>query len=586
METFDIDINSSKLKSLVGQYDSDFFISAITELLTFIDAPMEIYPFQPLDSPLKQFTYLASLNLSSNISQISKNEEPSEEDWKEIVKYTVKVKAGYLDLLLPKANDDKSEYYEFYKVAMPVFLNYFDAGALNFEEQEIERIQRLFTPFDNEISTAFGLTTKNFLDIYELIDNALFENLNKPSQLLKNDVECKQFADEQRSKNVAPQDWNYEGENDNVKEFIKHFSNKSEKFTIQKENLKSIDKGKIDLFFELFTIQRVQTEYLYYTQANPVLAKPIYQLHDGRYLIISIKQVIHAIHNLLQEFVSNKENKLVVKFNPHKGKYLQEKVCEIFNNFFNGQAHIHNEYKTEINGDGQDVLILYKGLCLIIEVKNKKAAIPHSYPKDVPKLFDTIYRYFKNAIQEGYEQCWRVKKLFDKKIDFKIFDEKNQIKHSVRTKNYHNVFSIIVTEEDFRKPQIDLSHLLILEKDDENFPFSVSIDNLEIILLTLRKLKRGVGDLIHFLKLREELQGRLDCNDELQLWGAFINNKKFSVPKDENFHFRTFPPMADFYDELYKTGLGFKNEKNIDKKKSDKWNKDSPLDILKKMNPE
>ena len=149
---------------------------------------------------------------------------------------------------------------------MPVFLNYFDAGALNFEEQEIERIQRLFTPFDSEIRTAFGLTTKDFLDIYELIDNALFENLNKPFQLLKNDLECKQFADEQRNKNVAPQDWTYEGENDNVKEFIKHFSNKSEKFTIQKESLKSIDKEKIDLFFELFTIHRVQTEYLYYTR--------------------------------------------------------------------------------------------------------------------------------------------------------------------------------------------------------------------------------------------------------------------------------------------------------------------------------
>jgi hypothetical protein len=29
--------------------------------------------------------------------------------------------------------------------------------------------------------------------------------------------------------------------------------------------------------------------------------------------------------------------------------------------------------------------------------------------------------------------------------------------------------------------------------------------------------------------------------------------------------------MAEFYDELYKTGLGFKNEKNLDKKKSDNW---------------
>lgn len=174
MDSFNIEAESRKLKSIVGQYESDLFIADIASLLTLIDTPrMPVHPFQGLDSPLRQLTYLASLNLSCDPVDAKLKQVSSNEEWEEIVKQTIRAKAGYFDLLLPKEEDDKYEYYNYYKIVLPVFLDYFDTGSLNFEEQEIERIEKLFAPFNKEIEEEFGLTVRDFLNIYELIDKQL-----------------------------------------------------------------------------------------------------------------------------------------------------------------------------------------------------------------------------------------------------------------------------------------------------------------------------------------------------------------------------------------------------------------------------
>lgn len=573
MVEFNIEEESKKLKSIVGQYETDLFLCDIAVLLSLIDTPrIAYYPFQGLDSPLRQLTYLASLNVNSDPNEVTKKEVATDDEWREIVVQTIKSKAGYYDLLLPKDGEDEYEFFKYYQVAMPVFMNYFDTGALNFEEQEIERIQRLFTPFDKEIELAFGLTTSDFLAIYELIDNALFVNLNVPFQLVRNDKECREFSDLQKANKAHPAEWKYEGSNENVKKFVKHFQDRGERFKVSKESFyNSYPESKVNSFFNLLSVIKAKTNYLFYTQANSILKQPLYQLKDGRHLVIEIKQILHSVYSLLHSFATNEKNGITERYYRLRGQYLQEKTCEIFDRFFKGEAHIHNEYTTAPNGDGQDILILNKGLCLIIESKSGREAEPHKVPNDTLKVFEGIYRYFKRNIQEGYDQTFRIKKLFDQQVDFDIYDKNNVVKHHVRTHKYHDVFSIVVTMDKFRKPQIDLSLLLQLDKDDDRYPFSVSIDDLEIILLTMRKLKLGKADFIKFLKYREQLQGRLDCTDELELWGAFINTKKFSIPTEPKMHFRTYPEMAEFYDELYKTGLGFKNEKNLDKKKSNNW---------------
>ena len=579
IEKFDIEAESKSLKELVCKFDSEKLLSDISDLLTQIDSPgILLHPFQGLDSPLRQLLYVASLSISSNKETAIHNRTPTTEEWKKIIFHVIRAKAGYFDLFLPKEEDDKVEYYEFYRVAMPVFMNYFSAGSLNFEEQEIDRIERRFQNFNIEIKNKFGLTVQNFISIYNLIDETFNDKLNRVFNLMRDDNECKEFCDKQEDKKTSPKDWIYEGSNSNLKEVILFFKDIGEKHKINKTALyDKYDSKKIDTFFELFTVEKAERNFLFYTQKNPIEFAPLFKLFDNRYLAISTKQILYAINNLLEDFCLDKKNKLNDRFVRNRGNKLQTKTEEVFAAFFKKDFHIHNEYTVTPNGDGQDILILYKGICLIIETKAGKEPTPPSVPNDTRKVYEIIYRKFKNDIQEGYTQAFRIKKLFDTKTDFDIYDKGKNLKHRVRTRNYHSVFSLIVTEESYRKPQIDLSLLLKLDSTDNLYPFSVSIDDLEIILLTLRKQKMSVADFIHFLTLREKLQGRLECNDELELWGAFINNKKFSVPDEPDMHFKTFPEMTDIYDDLYKRGLGFKNEKLIDKKKSGRWEFMEPI---------
>lgn len=570
IKDFDIDLNSNHLKNLCAKHDPDIFLGDIANLITKIDTPrIQIHPFQGLDSPLRQLTYLASLNLSSDPALVQSNDEIETDEWFEMVKYSIAVKAGYYDLLMPKKDDDPVAYHDLYKVAMPVFMNYYDTGSLNYEEQDIERIESFFNPFDAEIEKGFGLSPQDFINIYNLIDEELFLRLNYPLTLLRKDAECKQFWDSQMKNKTNPLDWKYEGANPNVIELVKYSNSRGERFTIDAQEIKKkYNNDKVDLFLSIFSLTRTKTDYLYYTSKNPVLHRPMYQLKDDRYLVISIKQLITAIYTFLTEFATNEANGVSERFYVKRGKVLQNKIAELFKRFFRNECFIYNEYKTSPHGDGQDVLILYKGLALIIEAKAGREPEPM---RNVRKSFEKISLGFKKIIQEGYEQADRIKILFDNVEPFDIYDKDGKLVFTVNPKKYHTYFSIIVTLNKFRQPQIDLSLLLNLNEGDDRYPFSVSIDDLEIILLAMMKLRKGVGDLIMFLQWREQLQGRLVSNDELEVWGAFINNKDFKVPQDKNIHFKTFPEIGDFYDELYKNGLGFTNEKNLDRKTSGKY---------------
>lgn len=570
IETFDLDINTQKLKALCARHDSDIFLADITTLLTRIDTPrIQIHPFQGLDSPMRQLLYMAALNLTSDPGLVESTVEVADNEWFEMVKYSIAVKAGYYDLLMPKEGEDNKAYHDLYKVAMPVFMDYYNTGSLNFEEQDIDRILSFFTPFDEKIKAFFGLTTSEFVDIYNLIDEELFLQLNEPLKLVRQDPEAAAFFDEMMKSDAHPFEWKYEGDNPNILQFLRHANTRSERFTVDAKKLQEkYAPEKTDIFLSHFTLSRKTDKLLFYTAPNPVLSNPIFKLSDGRYLVLSAKQLITAVYMKLTAFAINPENKIHEKFYDRRGKALQDKIAELFTRFSKKEAFIYNEYATSPNGDGQDILILWKSLAFIIEAKAGKEPEPM---RSVKKSFEKILLGFKGNIQKGYEQTYRIKQLFDNKEKFKIYNKEGVFQYEVNSARYNEYFSLIVTLNKFRKPQIDLNLLLDLEETDDRYPFSVSIDDLENLILTMLKLKKGPGDFVRFLHLREQLQGRLDCHDELELWGAFFHVKHFKVPEDERMHFKTFPQMGEVYDELYRTGLGFTNEKNLERKKSGRY---------------
>ncbi len=81
------------------------------------------------------------------------------------------------------------------------------------------------------------------------------------------------------------------------------------------------------------------------------------------------------------------------------------------------------------------------------------------------------------------------------------------------------------------------------------------------------------NQLTQFLTIREKLHSRLITGDELEVCGAFINEKiNIKQTVDEKLVFVMTPDLSDIFDQFYQTkGLGFKNEKDLDIKTSGKY---------------
>lgn len=557
---FDIEKDSDKLKELVSIYDSEVFIKYIADIITLIQPPRIPYkPFAALDSPLMQLLYIGSLNITSSPDKVKKK-TVNYDEWEEIIRYAVRVKAGYFDALLPEESDDEETYYEQYKIVMPVFVDFFNSGMLNYEEQEINKVYSIFSAFDRKIEDNYGLKVKDFVDIYNLLDNQIIRNANKPYELINADEETKQFWNELKENKKHPDEWVYNGKNKNIQQIVDFFKNPKQRFVIKKSELsKEFDSKKIDKFLDIFSVKRGERDnYRFYTSPILLAEKPIFNIDTEKYIITEVKQIIHAIYKELTSFLKSSE--FEDRFYKRRGKFLQEKIVESLGSYFGNKANIFNEYKTSKNNKGQDVILLYKGLCLIIEAKAGREPEPRRNA-NVKESFKTIAQYFKKNLQKGYLQTDRVKELFDYGEDFDIISDKDKFLYHVRTEKYHSVFTFIITLDKFREPQINLNHLLELNEDDEDYPISMCLDDFEVLMLALKKKKISIQKLITFLNNRKNLQGRIDSNDELQIWADFILNDKFKIINDPNYKYSPSVFGADLFDDLYEKGLGFKNEK-------------------------
>jgi hypothetical protein len=577
---FDIQKDSEKLKELVSIYESESFIKHIADIITLIQPPrIPFKPFVGLDSPLIQLLYLASLNVASSPEKIQRK-TIDYNDWLEIIKYAIRVKAGYYDALLPSESEDDVEFYEKYKIVMPVFMDYFNTGTLNFEEQEIEKIESIFTSFNIAIEKHYGLKTNELIEIYNLIDECLMKNLDKPFQLIDSDSDTKSFWNTKKEEKLHPDEWTYKGTNENIIKLIEYFQSPLNRFSIKKsELLKLYDRDKINSFLNYFSIQRVErSDYLFYTSPNLFIHKPIYNIDSENYVITDTKQLINTIYKELTEFGKSLEE----PYYKRRGKFLQDKIVDVMRYFFGEGAFIYNEYKTSKNDSGQDVLLLYKGLALILEAKAGKEPEPRRNA-NVKESFKHIALYFKKNIQSGYEQANRVKELFDNGEDFEIVDSTGNSVHKVSTRKYHSVFSIIITLDKYREAQINLNHLLELKEGDKTYPLSMCIDDFEVLFYALKRKKTSIQKLIKYLNNRQLLQGRVDTNDELQIWADFMLNDNFKVPDNPKIHYSPSILGADIFDELYEEGLGLRKEKFMREKKNKQiFSQSSRREFIKK----
>ncbi|MEI9921887.1 MAG: hypothetical protein WDO14_24310 [Bacteroidota bacterium] len=563
-----LESSSKELKEIVSTYNSDWWLG---DLYFLIHAGRERAGDQlaKLSSPLRQLYYLAGLNITSDPSKASEfSYVPT--TWAQILKLLNEIEGEYDKLFFPtKPEEVTEEWKRVRSVAMPSFLSYFNQGPLNFEEQVVNWINDLYKPLDPVIQAATGCNTDDFIQFYNNLDKLRKRN----------------FQAHSTNKDLLRPNWEKYtkikmGVADNVPDFIKKMGERDKHlFSFMS------DKGIIDRFYpeelvtellpvekvknilSMLSLQRVQGDFLYYTETrpgNPLFEKPILNIGEGMFQVFEVKQVAHAIDTLLERVCcSNKAE--TAKYTKVKGDLLEDRVADLFSQFFNSDFIIHRGYF--VDGCEQDILILWKDYTFIIEMKGYNMREPF---RDPDKAFVRIKDDFKASIGYGYEQTRRVERKFIDEVPLRITDHKGNLIAEIDTTQYKQDFSIIVTLESFGQIQCDLSTLITLETEEDLYPWAVRLDDLETFLLTMLARKKKPMDLVHFLLLREALHGKLICTDELEIGGGFLTGKLKKGWVERAPVIKTAHELSDIFDEQYRKTLGFKNERYLDEKQGGK----------------
>jgi hypothetical protein len=563
----DLLATSKELKDYVGQYDTKSFLGRLTELIHYIKPEDPLTTLRGLTSPLRQLYYLAALNITSKQPDQLKYQF-SDKEFEEIKNLLIRVEEGYAELFYPKGEGEvDADWLAKRKVAMPTFLSYFNQGPLNYEEQVIERITDYFGKFHNEITAHFGLTLRDFIDIYNLIDSFSNQYLMDKINPKPNDKSWEDFCKEMIQKGVEPWDWQQHLP-DNHKNFFEFMDDPGlmQRFKKQKV-VEKFGEEKTQKFLSLFTCKREESDFLYYTEKNILHMKPIFHVSEDDFQTMDMKQIIHAIYNTLQDFCVS--GHLKEPFYLNRGAKLEDKIERVFRNFFGPNCFVHRGYYTQDKHE-QDLLFLSEHAAFIVEAKASKRDEPR---RDPDKAYPLIVSNFEETIQKGYDQAYRVKSKFIEGVPLKLFHDEQLKKHiiDIRTKNYHSAFSIVVTLERFGQIQTDLEDLLEVLDDDE-FPWSVCIDDLEAFLLQFKRMKGKTKDLVHFLKIRQALQGRLVTADELDVCGGFLTAELNNYDLRGTGKIKIAPVHSKIFDFTYQTeNFGFINEKNVELKTSGRY---------------
>jgi hypothetical protein len=566
----DILEKSKKLKNLVSQFNTALFLGDLSAMMQLISFDNQIESLRGLTSPLRQLYYLAGLNITSK----TKNElrdRFTDEEWEEIKVLLIEIEEGYMQYFLPDETSIINEVWlKNRRIAMPSFLSYFNQGILNYEEQVIERIKTYFKPLESEIIHHFGLSIDDFLSIYNFIDSVPNKFLEEKTHKKEGQQTWEEFTNSMLDKGIMPDKWQ--------EHLPEHFNNlfnfMYDHGSMMRFNIEELEhkfgEAKTKAFLNTLTNERSESDFLYYTEKNPFTLKPIFKVNEKEYQCLEYKQVINSIYETLFEFFFFNDKKYKEKILAIRGKKFEEKVIEVFQLFFNNKATIYKGFYTQ-DGHEQDILILYKGLALIVEAKSSKRKEPKRNP-DI--AYPYILANFKETIQKGYDQAFRIKEKFIDKETIKIYSDQKLKNYllDIKPKRYHSFYSIIVTQEVFGHIQIDLNELLEIYEDDV-FPWSIGIDDLELIILYMKKKSmNNYRDLIKFLQVRESLHGTMTANDELDICGGILTQK---IPKNTG-QFKNYlivpPTYASIFDNLYHNGgIGFKEEKNMKFKDSSKY---------------
>lgn len=560
-----LESNIKRLKDLCSNYETLEFLTFLAGVLLQIPQRHDNPFLKKLMSPMRQLFFLGFLN---SLSDPSKNQKGfSEEEWEEMADLLHQIEMDYFFLLgFPKNGEETKEDVEQISVTMPTFMNYFFNGPLSYQEQEIERIENIFSAFEDDLIHQYGITLADFINFYDLTNDEINKNLNLVFKFA-NPENWQKFTASCIEKGLHdPKDWINEAP-DEIYAFANFMQNPGNflKLDLNKIDYDSISKSRYEKILKLFTFKISQKEdIVYYTENNALMESPLIRLNKNEFLPFFLKQYLNAAYNFLFDFCSQIDKDKLLK---QRDLFVEKKVETLFKDFFGKQASIYSNYSIDNNKSEQDLLILFKNTAIIIEVKAGSYRAPM---RDPERAYKKLESDFKKIIQNAYDQTLRVKDAFYENESLIVRNEKKQKLDEFSTAKFRgNLYSVIVPLERFGHIQSNLQDMLEIDENDD-FPWAVSLDDLEAFLLTLNKSKKRnkIQAFLQYIKIRENYHGHLLCSDELELCGLYLKRPKdFIAWSNKDEVIVTAADLTEPIEKAYSNGMGFKNERNFKAKK-------------------
>lgn len=252
----------------------------------------------------------------------------------------------------------------------------------------------------------------------------------------------------------------------------------------------------------------------------PVERRPFIRIKEKSYCF-DYYVLFDNIYRAIQRAIRNKEQKYADGW----GKIQQEASEKIVEKLFKKLlpdcvSYRGNYYQKD---DENDILILYKDVILIIEVKAGAFTFTPAMTD-----FEAHKKSFEELVNKAGDQCFRLEKYLKANSPAIIYDspsKKKKVKAEIDLKNYTQIYSFCVTVDDFNTFAAHAEKLGFVRL--QNGTISISINDLWVY----SEYFTSPIQFIHFLKQRKtatQVQ-ELALIDELDHLGLYIENNMYSL---------------------------------------------------------
>lgn len=540
----EITLKTRELREMLSTIDKRTAIPAFL-MLQYCSLMTSEYKFDTLLSTVMQTGYVIRLLLSSKGNcEISTSEiEDISSLLNEIQRLYGKIHDGN-DLL---TKDILTENQKKALIAQACFASKFYNTELLYQEQELDRIERVFSPFEKQIIEHEGFSIEQVINFYIDTNRIAFAKAEMGFKRIVN-------GEPPSAHSISLVTENYD------EQFFMPLS-LHETYQFSSSDYTLIDSALAEELLNKFSVSInsdfQDQELVYYCQYdNPLMKKPLIMFPNGKFMLFYNIQLAVAIYHYLEELTYIKGESL----SRSKSKAIESKTCELVS-MLDKDGLLFCNYAISPHGDEKDVLFISKDKVFIIECKSNKL---RKYSRDKENSYHIIKQQFEKSILEGYEQATEVLNVLKSQHTVLIYEkDSDTVMWKVDTTQFKELHIVIVTQERYSLIQNNPS--LLLAQDIEVVPSCFCIDDLETILLTFSRMCNPIKDFCEYLSVKEKLSSRLIYEDELDLAGKFLLERSSVIQCLQDNHLYTIDnSYSNFFDIMYNQfSLGFEKELNI-----------------------